>query len=304
MQNEKDLFDIIKETYPQSPSKDFVVSTENKLRQKAQSMNRKWMIKRISAISSGVLLFAFAFSWLFLFSGKEVIIDVLNNLGTESLSSATDDAKENDPLVFIYHSHNIESFIPELNVKDPNEAISNTKNITLVGKELSRALEENNINTIHDDTDITGILKERNLSFFDSYIVSRETLQATLKDHKNIQMIFDIHRDSQKRAATTITIDGKDFARIGFVVSKASDNYEENKKFALLLHKELEELYPGLSKDVIEKGVNPRNTYNQDLHNHSILLEIGGVENTLEETYRTMDVFAETIKEVMDKKEE
>ncbi|WP_075807184.1 stage II sporulation protein P [Lysinibacillus sp. FJAT-14222] len=29
----------------------------------------------------------------------------------------------------------------------------------------------------------------------------------------------------------------------------------------------------------------PQNTYNQDLHDNSVLLEIGGIENTLEEMY-------------------
>ncbi|WP_226669415.1 stage II sporulation protein P [Metabacillus litoralis] len=301
MQNEKEIFDMIKNTYPQNPSKDFIVSTENKLRQKARSMKRKSMVKRLSAISSGVLLFVFAFSWIFFFSGKDIITKVLNNVGDQSLSSAVE---EQDPLVFIYHSHNNESFIPELNVTDPNKAFNDTKNITLVGKELGKALKENNINTIIDDTDITGILKERNLSFADSYLVSREKLQKTLNEHKSIKMVFDIHRDSQKKSVTTINIDGKDYARVVFVVSKTSDNYEENRDFAILLHEKLEELYPELSRGVFEKGENPQNTYNQDLQENSVLLEIGGVENTLKESYRTADAIAEAIKEVIENKEE
>ena len=298
MQNEKDLFDMIKETYPQNPSKDFIVSTENKLRQKARSMNRKWMVKRVSAISSGALLFVFAFSWLFFFSGKEVITEVLNNVGDQPLTSTVE---EQDPLVFIYHSHNNESFMPELNVTDPNKAFSDSKNITLVGKELSEKLEEHSINTILDDTDITKVLKERNLSFGKSYVVSREKLKETLNANDSIKMVFDIHRDSQKRTATTISIDGKDYARIAFVVSKTTNNHNQNREFAIQLHEKLEKLYPGLSRGVFEKGENPQNTYNQDLQNNSVILEIGGVENTLEETYRTTAVFAEVIKEVIEK---
>ncbi|GKU80793.1 stage II sporulation protein P [Niallia sp. NCCP-28] len=303
MQNEKDLFEMIKNMHPKSPNKEFIIATENKLRQKARSMKRKLMIKKVSAISSGVLFFAFAFSWLFLFSGKEVMTNALYNLGEESFSILDDNRKEKNPLVFIYHSHNTESFIPELNVKSANEAISDTKNVTLIGKELSRALKENNISTIHDDTDVAGILKERNLSFLDSYIVSREVLQDTLKDNKSIAMIFDIHRDFNDRKTTTINIEGKDFGRIVFVVSKTSDNYEANREFAMILHKRLEELYPGLSRGVVEKGVNPRNTYNQDVQKNSVLLEIGGVENTLEEAYRTTDILAEIIKETINEKE-
>ena len=37
MLNEKELFQMMKEMYPQHPSKDFIASTENKLRQKAKN---------------------------------------------------------------------------------------------------------------------------------------------------------------------------------------------------------------------------------------------------------------------------
>lgn len=301
MQNEKEIINLIKETYPQSPSKNFIVSTENKLRQKARSMNRKWMVNRISVILSGVSIFAFTFSWLLLFSGKELIISNLNNPGNGSLSSVTHE--EQDPLVFIYHSHNNESYIPELNGKNPNEIFSDTKNITLVGKELSKALKKKNINSIYDNTDITGILEERNLSFDDSYKVSREKLKETINEYKSIKMVIDIHRDSQRRAATTVKIDGKDYARVIFVISKSSKNYDENRHFAKLLHEKLEELYPGLSRGILEKNQKSQSTYNQDLKDNSILLQIGGVENTLEESYRTADAFAEAIKEIIDKDE-
>lgn len=296
MQNEKEIFDMIKDTYPQNPSKEFIVLTENKLRQKARSMKRKSMVKRLSAISSGVLLFAFAFSWIFFFSGKDIITKVLNNVGDQSLSSAVE---EQDPLVFIYHSHNNESFSTELNVTDPSKAFSDSKNITLVGKELSKELKEHKINSILDDTDIAAILKERNLSFGKSYVVSREKLEETLNEYKSIRMVFDIHRDSQERKATTISIDGKDYARIAFIVSTTTQNHDQNRDFAISLHEKLEELYPGLSRGVFEKGENPQNTYNQDLQSNSVILEIGGVENTLEESYRTTDVFAKVIKEVI-----
>lgn len=47
------------------------------------------------------------------------------------------------------------------------------------------------------------------------------------------------------------------------------------------------------------KGENHRNTYNQDLHDHSLSLNIGGHENTFEEAYRTADALAEVIEEIM-----
>ena len=292
MQNDKELFNMIKKAYPQNPSKEFIAKTENKLRRKARSMKSRRTVGKASAIYSGVLLFTLAFSWLFLFSGKEVITNILSNHGEESLSSAAD---KNNPLVFIYQSHNQEAY----NVKSSNEAYHETDNVTMVGKQLSKALEGKNIFAIHDDTDIFAVLEERNLTFNDSYNVSREKLQETLKKHTSIEMVLDIHRDSQERKFTTVNINGKDYAKIGLVVSKSSGHYEENREFANNLHQKLEKLYPGISRGVIVKGENPRNTYNQEIQKQSVLLDIGGIENTMEEAFRATDALAEAIKEIV-----
>lgn len=290
MQNEKDLFDMLKEMYPQHPRKEFVSATENTLRKRARSMSKKRIITKFSVISSGVLVCAFIFSWLVSLSGNSKVSEAMHSDGGASSSYAMN---EKEPVVYIYHSHNIESFIPEL---PGQQMYSETKNVTLVGKELSRALKEMDINSIHDETDIDGILKQRGLYFQDSYKVSRENLQKVLAENDSIRMVFDIHRDSTKRRESTIEIKGKEYAKIKFVVSKTNSNFETNKTFATQLHEQLEKLYPGLSIGVIEKEGNPPNTYNQDLHDNSVLLEVGGIDNTLEETYRTIDVFAQVLK--------
>ncbi|MDM5250002.1 stage II sporulation protein P [Lysinibacillus sp. G4S2] len=300
MQNEKDLFDMLKEMYPQHPRKEFVSATENTLRQRARSMGKKRIITKFSVISSGVLVCAFIFSWLIFFNGNSKVSEVVQSVGGASSSYAMD---EKEPVVYIYHSHNIESFIPEVSAQQVyrERAYSDTKNITLVGKELSRALKELQVPAIHDETDVAGILKQRGLYFQDSYKVSRENLQKVLAENDSIRMVFDIHRDSTKRRESTIEIKGEEYAKIKFVVSKTSGNYETNKKFATQLHEQLEKLYPGLSIGVIEKGVNPQNTYNQELHDNSVLVEMGGIENTLEEMYRTTDIFAQVLEDILEK---
>jgi len=294
MQNDKEIFDLLKDMYPQHPSKKFVALTENTLRQQARSMNKKRIITRFSVMTSVFLVCSFIFSWLILSSEDSKVS--INGYGAAS-SNAID---EKEPVVYIYHSHNTESFIPELQTEKPNQMFSHTKNVTLVGKELSKALKKFQIKAIHDETDIAGILKRKGLPFSDSYKVSRENLQQALAEHNSIRMIFDIHRDSLKRQDSTIEIKGENYARIQFTVSKTSENYEVNQKFATQLHKQLEELYPGLSRGVEEKEVTPENTYNQELHDNSILLNIGSIENTLEETYRTTDIFAQVVKNYLE----
>lgn len=291
MQNDKDLLTLLKEIKPQSPSTDFINATEKTLRQRARKMERQSIIKRFSILSSGVLLCTFVLSWL-LFNGSGAISEQIENQNASII------ANESEPSVFIYHSHNIESFIPENNDKAEDKMFSETNNVTLVGKALSRELQKQQIQVIHDDTNIAALLKEKDLAFADSYIVSSEKLQQVIKNN-NVKMVFDIHRDSNSRKATTITISGKEYAKILFEVSKTSINYEKNKQFALLLHEKLEQLYPGLSRGVVEKEGDHSNEYNQQYVENSALLNIGGNENTLEETFRTTEVLAKVIKEVM-----
>ena len=122
------------------------------------------------------------------------------NSDEEAIKSSDEEVTKDEqkPLVFIYHTHNGESFISETQVQDPNMAYHDSKNITLIGEKLSHELKEKGINNIHDNRDIMGITKERGLSFNQSYMVSRESLQDAIQKNKNIKMAFDIHRDSLK----------------------------------------------------------------------------------------------------------
>ncbi|MFP7298674.1 hypothetical protein [Neobacillus niacini] len=81
MQNDKELFNLLKETHPLQPRQEFVLATEKKLRQRARNMTKAHMMKRLSFVSSGIALCVLAFSWFFFFSGKDVVLDTLTSLG-------------------------------------------------------------------------------------------------------------------------------------------------------------------------------------------------------------------------------
>ncbi|MBO0960880.1 stage II sporulation protein P [Neobacillus sp. MM2021_6] len=300
MQTDKDLFDLIKETYPLNPREDFVLDTSNKLRQSARKLNKKRRIKQFSFASTSIAICLIAISWFFFYGGKDIFTNNLySSLGDENSSSSV---KEQEPLVYIYQSHNLESFFTEVKTDDASQAFHDTKNITLVGERLSQSLLKRGINSIQDKTNLMTILKEKSLPSSETYTVSREPLNAALENNKSIKMVFDIHRDSRKRGETTIKLNGKDYPRIALIVSRSSINYEDNFKFAELLHNKIEEKYPGLSRGVFVKDNPPnQNTYNQDLFGNSVLLEIGGPGNTLEEEYRTADVLAEVVQDILKK---
>ena len=96
---------------------------------------------------------------------------------------------------------------------------------------------------------------------------------------------------------TTKTINGTDYAKSLFVIGTGHADFGKNLKLAEKLHYMIEKKYEGLSRGVFEKERDNRNNgiYNQDLAENTLLIEIGGVDNTLDELYRTVDVLAEII---------
>lgn len=223
----------------------------------------------------------------------------------ESLEHIDDSVPKNIPqpeknTVFIYHSHNRESFIPHL--KDTNSATTAQHkdiNITLVGQRFGEKLIEKGIGAQVDTTDIAAILGERNLKYGHSYNISREVVQEAMVTNKDLMYFIDIHRDSARRETTTTTINGETYAKLFFVLGKSQPNYEQNEQFAIELNNRIKEKYPNLTRGIVRKARDGRNNgiYNQDLSPNSIIIEIGGPENTLDEMYRTVEILAEIFAE-------
>lgn len=213
--------------------------------------------------------------------------------GADKQSSSSSQA----PIAHIVHTHSRESFLPELESSE-NVAFHPEVNITLVGQRLGEKLKEKGVPTLVDTTDVEKKLQENNWEYHRSYDISREVVQEAMAENDQLQLFFDIHRDSQPRDITTVTINNETIARTMFVIGENNPNYEKNLEMAKDLHHRLQENYPGLSRAVITKGGHGSNgRYNQDLSEHSILIEIGGMENTLEEAFRAADILAEVISE-------
>lgn len=201
-----------------------------------------------------------------------------------------------DQLVFIYHSHNRESWFPVVGGKS-DDPTSTKQNITLVGKRMADKLEELGIGAADSDFDYPTMIK--NYKWVQSYKYSRQIVKEALSANKQLKYIFDIHRDSQKRKYTTTTINGKDYAQVFFIIGQENPNWRENEKLATQIQKALEAKYPGISRGIWGKTSKEGNgEYNQSLSTGSLLMEIGGVDNTLEESYRTADAVAEVVAEL------
>lgn len=198
-------------------------------------------------------------------------------------------------VVFVYNTHNRESFLPHLpDADDPDDAQHGEVNIGKVSERFAEALEADGIGTEVDQTDIMSVLNEQDLKYHQSYTASRGVVQEAFAGNDDFQYSFDLHRDASPRDKTTTEIDGKNYARIMFVVGAKYEGYDKNLQIANELHNMIEEKYPGLSRGVItKKGSGENGVYNQDLSPNAMLIEFGGVENNLDELNRTADVVAD-----------
>jgi stage II sporulation protein P len=198
----------------------------------------------------------------------------------------------NEPLVYVYHSHNRESFLPELpNVTNADLAYHPQKNIEQAGRWIIDELKKNGVPGIQtlEDYWVKG-------SFNDAYDLSRPMVQKVLKEHKSLKLVFDIHRDSLEREVTTKRINGVDYARVYWIVGGGNPRSDKNQEQAIKLNEYLEKMYPGISRGVWKKPVASYDTrYNQDLHPNMVLIEIGGPYNSLEEVKRTSELLGKVI---------
>ncbi|WP_449537038.1 stage II sporulation protein P [Ferdinandcohnia sp. Marseille-Q9671] len=204
-------------------------------------------------------------------------------------------------VAYIYHTHSSESYFPHLKGVDTtnaNNARHPEVNVTKVGEMLSQELEARGIGTELDKTNMDKYLKGKGYNWYQSYQGSGELVASAMASNRDLTYLIDIHRDAHRKETTTVTIDGKAFAKIAFIVGTDNKNIQQNIEIASKLHEMLEEKYPGLSRGVIQQGGEGNNgVYNQDKSGNAMLIEFGGVDNNFEELRRTSaaiaDVFAE-----------
>ena len=126
--------------------------------------------------------------------------------------------------------------------------------------------------------------------FTGSYKRSAETIKKILEKNPSIKVVLDIHRDTieckdKKRIKPTVKIDGRKAAQVMIISGCDTDgslnypNWAENLKFSLKLQREIETLYPGLTRSLLFTHAR----YNQHLTNGSTLIEVGSDANTLDE---------------------
>lgn len=200
---------------------------------------------------------------------------------------------KSEPIVYLYNTHQEEKYLSNY---------MNGYNISTGVFEASKILKEYlnsyGINAIVEEDSVTQKLHNLNWKYGSSYKVSRMFLESACENNPSLKYFIDIHRDSSKYDATTTEIDGEKYARILFVIGLDHDNYEPNLELAEKLKKRIieynEQLFRGIMKKS-GKGVN--GIYNQDFNSNTILIEVGGQYNSIEEVNNTLKVLAKIFSE-------
>ena len=196
-----------------------------------------------------------------------------------------------NPIIYIYNSHQLENYS-----NDNLSIYGITPNVLMASYLLREKLNNLGLPSIVEEANMSDILTKNKWNYAYSYQASRSVLQQKKTKYTSLKYFIDIHRDSISKNYSTVTINNKQYAKILFVIGKDHPNWEQNNKLATNLNNLLETRYKGISRGVIGKsGMNVNGIYNQDISPNCILIEVGGVDNTIEEVNNTMDVIAEIL---------
>ena len=112
----------------------------------------------------------------------------------------------------------------------------------------------------------------------------------------SLKFFIDLHRDSVNRKISTTTINGKNYAKMMFLLGLENENYKANLEVIEAIETLLLERYPTISRGIYKKeGKGVNGVYNQDFDKYTILVEMGGEENTIDEVLNSITALAEVL---------
>lgn len=210
---------------------------------------------------------------------------------TSYISNPSDNQVSN-PEVYIYNTHQLETYS-----KSGLENSSVTPNIMMTSYLLSEKLNKLGVPSMVEDTNISEFIKISNLDTSEPYEVTRIFINNVKSKYPSLKYFIDIHRDSVSKDISTCQINGKNYARILFVVGTTNPSYADNEKIASKLDEISDNLYPCMSRGIYKKETKGWNiVYNQDLSSNAMLIEVGAKENTIDEVLNTVDALSNVLK--------
>lgn len=232
-----------------------------------------------------------------IYSENNILDDVVDDYNVNKLKEISSyisdpyDINLDNPLVYIYNSHQLENYN-----SSGLEIYGITPNVMMTSYLLREKLNSRGIATIAENTNLTEFITLNNWNYNYSYHASRMFLLDKKNTYPSLKYFIDIHRDSVGREMTTVRINNQDYARILFVVGTEYSTYEKNFTVVSKINDVANKLYPGLSKGILKKGGQDVNgIYNQDISENVILIEVGGVDNNINEVLNTVNALTDIL---------
>ncbi|QCR32944.1 stage II sporulation protein P [Lysinibacillus sp. SGAir0095] len=198
-------------------------------------------------------------------------------------------------VLFVF-THSQETYKPFVESQTGTVAVYDDQaNLLSMSKAMEDYFKLNGLNAKTLDVDIMAETVKQGKTMASSYSTARTFLNQELKKNQ-YDLILDIHRDATGHKKSTVTHNNVGYAKTAFVIGAENPNYKSNLNHANSLNQALNQIVPNISRGIIEKsGDGVDGVYNQDLANNLLLIEIGGIENTEDEVYRTIAVLAQAI---------
>ena len=179
------------------------------------------------------------------------------------------------PQILIYHTHTSETYS-----NDQGSVVD-------VGNLLADLLRAKGYNVIHDTT-------INDADYNNSYETAYVNVEKILKANPTIQCIIDVHRDSATKDMV-VKDQGIEYAKLMLVVGTnvrlSNSIWENNLSFAKAIHLNCLERVDEIIKPIYLS----KNRYNQHLCQNSVIVEVGGLENTIFEALNATYILAEAI---------
>ena len=199
--------------------------------------------------------------------------------------------EENKDIVYIYNTFQTDKY-----KSNYFNSYSVSSYVTQASFMLKEYLSSFNIGSIVEEESVVKVLKKQNIMYSNTYAASRILMEEASKNYPDLEMFFDLQVSDYEREATTVEINGENYAKILFVVGTDNGTYLENQEFATELNGILESINPALSRGVsLRGGVGYQGVYNQDFSSKVLLIQVGGINNTIDEVNRSMKILAEVI---------
>lgn len=204
--------------------------------------------------------------------------------------------------ILIYHSHATESYAQVEGAtyleSDPYRTTDMSQNITQVGKAMAEVFEQAGYRVIHDTT------LHDYPNYNASYSNSMASVSKILEENPNIKLVLDVHRDALETTNAEpyrLISQDQQVAQVMVVVgSNGGGSEHETWRANLALGVALQEGlldYGDFARPIVVRS----SRFNQHLNTNSLLIEVGGHGNTLQEAVDAGRLFAQSVVETMQK---